>query len=82
MHVNPVTNCKESGGRVPEGATGADADIIVGDGIRFGWELDGANAVHACQTVIDTEWRILLSLGLDVLRRYARNDAFALVNHM
>lgn len=51
-------------------------------GIKFTWEFDGSNTIHARHIVTDTGWKILLDRGLDIFQHYDMNDAFAISNRL
>jgi ATP-dependent Lon protease len=51
-------------------------------GIKFSWELDGTNTIHARHIVSDTGWKVSLDRGLDVYQKFEMNDAFSLANRL
>lgn len=51
-------------------------------GIKFTWEFDASNTIHARHIVTDTGWKILLDRGLDIFQHYEMNDAFAMSNRL
>ena len=51
-------------------------------GIRFTWEFDTGNTLHARHVVTDKGWKILLDRGLDIFQHYEMNDAFAISNRI
>ena len=51
-------------------------------GIKFSWELDGKNTIHARHIVSDTGWKVSLDRGLDVYQKFEMNDAFSLANRL
>lgn len=51
-------------------------------GIKFTWEFDASNTIHARHIVTDTGWKILLDRGLDIFQHYEMNDVFALANRL
>lgn len=51
-------------------------------GIKFTWEFDASNTIHAQHIVTDTGWKILLDRGLDIFQHYEMNDAFAMSNRL
>jgi len=51
-------------------------------GIRFTWEFDTGNTLHARHVVTDNGWKILLDRGLDIFQHYEMNDAFAISNRI
>jgi ATP-dependent Lon protease len=51
-------------------------------GIRFSWQFDNANTIHARHIVTDHGWKILLDRGLDIFQHYEMNDAFAFANRL
>jgi ATP-dependent Lon protease len=57
-------------------------DSCAAIGIRFAWEFDGSNSIHARHIVTDTGWKILLDRGLDIFQHYEMSEAFAFSNRM
>ncbi|MBU4294445.1 MAG: BREX system Lon protease-like protein BrxL [Desulfobulbaceae bacterium] len=55
---------------------------IWGAGIKFSWEYDEGNTIHARHIVTDHGWKILLDRGLDIFQHYDMNQAFAINNRM
>lgn len=51
-------------------------------GIRFTWEYDYSNSIHARHIVTDTGWKILLDRGLDIFQQFDMKDAFSIANRM
>ena len=51
-------------------------------GIRFLWEFDQNEGIHARHIVTDHGWKILLDRGLDIFQRYEMNEAFAFANRL
>ena len=51
-------------------------------GIRFTWEFDETNTIHARHIVTDTGWKIALDRGLDIFQQYEMNDAFSFANRL
>jgi ATP-dependent Lon protease len=51
-------------------------------GIKFTWEFDKTNSIHARHIVTDNGWKILLDRGLDIFQHYEMNDAFAITNRI
>lgn len=51
-------------------------------GIKFTWEFDGTNTIHARHIVSDTGWKISLDRGLDIFQKFEMNDAFSLANRL
>jgi ATP-dependent Lon protease len=51
-------------------------------GIKFSWEFDGTNTIHARHIVSDTGWKISLDRGLDIYQKFEMNDAFSLANRL
>ena len=51
-------------------------------GVKFTWEFDSTNTIHARHIVTDTGWKITLDRGLDIFQQYNMNDTFALNNRM
>lgn len=58
------------------------ADACLAIGIRFTWEFDAGNTIHARHIVTDHGWKILLDRGLDVFQRYEMNNSFEFANRM
>lgn len=44
-------------------------------GIRFTWEVDESNSIHARHITTDNGWKITLDRGLDIFQRYDMRDA-------
>ena len=51
-------------------------------GIRFSWEFDQTNTIHARHIVMNNGWKILLDRGLDVFQAFEGKDALVLANRM
>lgn len=51
-------------------------------GIKFSWEFDGTNTIHARHIVSDAGWKISLDRGLDIFQKFQMNDAFSLANRL
>ena len=51
-------------------------------GIKFSWEFDQNEGIHARHIVTDHGWKILLDRGLDIFQRYEMNEAFAFANRL
>jgi len=51
-------------------------------GIRFSWEFDGTNTIHARHIITDTGWKISLDRGLDIFQKFEMNDVFNLANRL
>ena len=51
-------------------------------GIRFTWEFDPGDGIHARHIVTDHGWKILLDRGLDIFQRYEMNEALAFANRL
>lgn len=51
-------------------------------GIRFTWEFDENNSIHARHIVTDNGWKILLDRGLDIFQHYDMNQAFSINNRL
>ncbi len=51
-------------------------------GIKFSWEFDGTNTIHARHVVTDGGWKISLDRGLDIFQKFEMNDAFSLANRL
>jgi len=51
-------------------------------GIKFSWEFDDNNEIHARHIVTDHGWKILLDRGLDIFQRYEMNEAFNFGNRL
>lgn len=50
--------------------------------IRFSWEFDKSEGIHARHIVTDHGWKILLDRGLDIFQRYEMNEAFTFANRL
>jgi len=57
-------------------------DSFMPIGIKFSWEFDETNTIHARHIVTDHGWKILLDRGLDIFQHYEMNDAFAISNKL
>jgi ATP-dependent Lon protease len=57
-------------------------NVCMAAGIKFSWELDGTNTIHARHIVSDTGWKVSLDRGLDVYQKFEMNDAFSLANRL
>ena len=57
-------------------------ESIWGAGIKFSWEYDESNTIHARHIVTDQGWKILLDRGLDIFQHYDMNQAFAINNRV
>ena len=57
-------------------------ESIWGAGIRFDWEFDKTNTLHARHIITDTGWKIMLDRGLDIFQLYDMNQAFSINNRM
>ena len=51
-------------------------------GIRFDWEFDKTNSLHARHIITDTGWKIILDRGLDIFQHYDMNQAFSINNRL
>ena len=51
-------------------------------GIKFSWEYDQNEGIHARHIVTEHGWKILLDRGLDIFQRYEMNEAFAFANRL
>ena len=51
-------------------------------GIKFTWEYDGTNTIHARHITSDAGWKISLDRGLDIYQKFEMNDAFSLTNRL
>jgi len=61
---------------------GAIAASCEGVGIKFSWEFDETNTIHARHVVTDTGWKIAIDRGLDIFQQYELNDAFSFANRL
>jgi len=57
-------------------------ESIWGAGIRFDWEFDETNSLHARHIITDTGWKIMLDRGLDIFQHYNMNQAFSINNRL
>lgn len=57
-------------------------ESIWGAGIKFSWEYDEGNTIHARHIVTDHGWKILLDRGLDIFQHYDMNQAFSVNNRL
>jgi ATP-dependent Lon protease len=53
-----------------------------GVGIKFTWEFDATNTIHARHIVTDSGWKIALDRGLDIFQQYELNDSFSFANRL
>lgn len=51
-------------------------------GIKFTWEFDATNTIHARHIVSDTGWKISLDRGLDIFQKFETGSAFNLANRL
>jgi ATP-dependent Lon protease len=51
-------------------------------GIKFSWEFDESNSLHARHIITDNGWKILLDRGLDIFQHYDMNQAFSINNRL
>ncbi|MCU7814976.1 MAG: BREX system Lon protease-like protein BrxL [Candidatus Thiodiazotropha sp. (ex Rostrolucina anterorostrata)] len=51
-------------------------------GIKFSWEFDQGEGIHARHITTDHGWKILLDRGLDIFQRYEMNEAFTFANRL
>lgn len=51
-------------------------------GIKFTWEFDATNTIHARHITSDTGWKISLDRGFDIFQKFEMNDAFSLTNRL
>ncbi len=51
-------------------------------GIKFSWEFDATNTIHARHIISDAGWKISLDRGLDIFQKFEMNDAFSLANRL
>jgi len=51
-------------------------------GVKFSWEFDKTNTIHARHIVSDAGWKISLDRGLDIFQKFEMNDAFSLANRL
>lgn len=51
-------------------------------GIKFSWEYDATNTIHARHITSDVGWKISLDRGLDIYQKFEMNDAFNLTNRL
>jgi ATP-dependent Lon protease len=57
-------------------------ESIWGAGIKFSWEYDEGNTIHARHIVTDHGWKILLDRGLDIFQHFDMNQTFSIDNRM
>ncbi|MBC8466712.1 MAG: BREX system Lon protease-like protein BrxL [Deltaproteobacteria bacterium] len=57
-------------------------ESIWGAGIKFDWEFDKTNSLHARHIITDTGWKIMLDRGLDIFQHYDMNQAFSINNRL
>ena len=51
-------------------------------GIKFTWEFDGTNTIHARHIVSDAGWKISLDRGLDIFQKFEMGSTFNLANRL
>ena len=51
-------------------------------GVKFTWEFNKTEGIHARHIVTDNGWKILLDRGLDIFQRYEMNEALAFANRL
>jgi ATP-dependent Lon protease len=51
-------------------------------GVKFTWEFDGTNTIHARHIVSDADGNISLDRGLDIFQKFEMNNAFNLTNRL
>jgi ATP-dependent Lon protease len=51
-------------------------------GIKFTWEYQLQQSLHARHIVTNHGWKISLDRGLDIFQQYAMNDAFTMANRL
>jgi ATP-dependent Lon protease len=51
-------------------------------GLRFNYEFDQTESIHARHIVTDHGWKISLDRGLDIFQHYEMNDAFTFSNRL
>ena len=51
-------------------------------GVKFSWEFDETNTIHARHIVSDAGWKISLDRGLDIFQKFEMNDVFSLPNRL
>ena len=57
-------------------------DSCASVGIKFSWEFDRSEGIHARHIVTDHGWKILLDRGLDIFQRYEMNETFNFANRL
>ncbi len=57
-------------------------DSSISVGVKFTWEFDQTNTIHARHIVTDNGWKISLDRGLDIFQHYEMGDAFSFSNRL
>ena len=57
-------------------------DSSISVGVKFTWEFDQTNTIHARHIVTDNGWKISLDRGLDIFLHYEMGDAFSFSNRL
>jgi ATP-dependent Lon protease len=57
-------------------------DSSISVGVKFTWEFDQTNSIHARHIVTDNGWKISLDRGLDIFQHYEMGDAFSFSNRL
>lgn len=82
VDVHLVTAMDEEKGEQQSDYLNRMATAAATTGIRFTWEFDETNSIHARHIVTDHGWKIALDRGLDIFQRYEMNDAFDFGNKL
>jgi len=82
VDVHLVTAMDEEKGEQQSDYLNRMAAAAATTGIRFTWEFDETNSIHARHIVTDHGWKITLDRGLDIFQRYEMNDAFDFGNKL
>ena len=51
-------------------------------GVKFSWEFDRTNSIHARSITTDTGWKISLDRGLDIFQNFDTRDSFSILNRV
>jgi len=57
-------------------------DSSISVGVKFTWEFDQTNSIHARHIITDNGWKISLDRGLDIFQHYEMGDAFSFSNRL
>jgi len=82
VEVNLVTVEDEFKGRQQQEHLMQIQESVWITGIKFTWEFEASQTIHARHIVTDNGWKILLDRGLDIFQHYDMNQAFSVNNRL